>query len=97
MCTLYKHFPHQSKGYFFKRMAFKLTTQRERERGRERVSDKLLNEYTGRKITLKAERGRQFFSTYKAKYCHCAHICVNIKRTPRDLITQIVNQKQFIT
>ena len=54
-------------------MAFKLTTERERER--ERVSDKHLNEYTGRKITLKEERGRHFsfyFSTYKAKYCHYA-------------------------
>ena len=44
------------------------------------------------------EREREsYFSTYKAKYCHYAHIYVNIKRTPRDPITQIMNQKQFIT
>ena len=78
----------------FKSVAFKLTTERERE------SDNLLNEYTGRKITLKAERERHFsfyFSTYKAKYCHYVHIYVDIKRTPRDPITQIMNQRQFIT
>ena len=62
-------------------MAFKLTTQREREIETSKcISQESRVGCNGRKITLKAERGRHFsfyFSTYKV----CPYICKPQKNT----------------
>ena len=75
------------------------TNQRERETERE----KLLNKYhkkvgldvmVGKLLLRQKGEGISVFTFQLIKY---AHIYVNLKRTPRDPITQIMNQKQFIT
>ena len=69
------------------------TNQRERERERE----KLLNEYhkkvgldvmVGKLLLRQKGEGISVFTFQLIKY---AHIYVNLKRTPRDPITQIMN------
>ena len=79
------------------------TNHRERETEREREREKLLNEYhkkvgldvmVGILLLRQKGEGISVFTFQLIKY---AHIYVNLKRTPKDPITQIMNQKQFIT